>query len=80
MTRPEHSRRAHAPEDIARARAEIRARQQARTRQRILGLRAADRTLPVKEIAYRAGVSAGYVEQVLAQAAAAPPFREGIKG
>ena len=51
-------------EDIARVRAEIRARQEERTRERILGLRAADRTMPVKEIAYRVGVSAYYVEEV----------------
>ena len=38
-------------------------------RKRILGLRASDRTMPVKEIAYRVGVSADYVEQVLARAA-----------
>jgi hypothetical protein len=37
-------------------------------RQRILGLRAATRTMPVKEIAFRVGVSADYVEIVLAQA------------
>ncbi len=37
-------------------------------RRRILGLRAAHRTMPVKEIAYRVGVSADYLEQVLAQA------------
>jgi predicted ArsR family transcriptional regulator len=53
-------------EDIARVRAKIRARQEAGTRQRILGLRAAHRTMPMKEIAYRVGVSAEYVQQVLA--------------
>jgi hypothetical protein len=38
-------------------------------RKRILAMRAANRTMPVKEIAYRVGVSTDYVEQVLAQAA-----------
>jgi len=58
----------HTAEDITRVRAEIRAQQEAGIRKRILGLRAANRTMPVKEIAYRVGVSAGYVELVLAQA------------
>ncbi len=57
-------------EDVARVRAEIRDRNGARTRQRILGLRASDRTMPVKEIAYRVGVSTAFVEQALGVKAA----------
>jgi DNA-binding IscR family transcriptional regulator len=53
----------------AAVRYQIEQRKQERIRKRILGLRAAHRTMPVKEIAYRVGVSADYVEQVLAQAA-----------
>lgn len=57
----------HTPEDIARVRAEIRARQEARTQQRIFGLRAANRTMPVKEIAYRVGVSREEAQAALAE-------------
>ena len=39
-------------------------RRHALIRQRILGLRASHRTMPVKEIAYRVGVSARYVEEL----------------
>ncbi len=75
----------HTAEEIARVRAEIRAQQDSRTRKRIIALRAANRTMPVKEIAFRAGVSAGYVEQVLAQAAGPRPkgriaMRPGAEG
>ena len=57
----------HTAEDIARVRAEIRARQEAGIRQRILGIRAANRTMPVKEIAYRVGVSREQAQAVLAE-------------
>ena len=60
------------PEDIARVRAEIRARQEERTRQRIVGIRAADRTMHVKEIAYRVGVPVRYAAEVLGERADQP--------
>ncbi len=55
----------HSPGDIARARAEIEARRREGVRQRIVGMRHAERLMPAKEIAYRVGVSAAYVEEVL---------------
>jgi len=57
----------HTAEDIARVRAELRARQEARTRERILGLRHSHRTMPVKEIAYRVGVSREEAQAALAE-------------
>ena len=57
------------PEEHAALQRKLDEERQAKLGQRILGIRAAHRTMPVKEIAYRVGVSAGYVEQVLARAA-----------
>jgi hypothetical protein len=54
----------------AEARFQIEQRRQERIRQRILGIRASDRTMPVKEIAYRVGVSLDVVEQALGVKAA----------
>lgn len=45
-------------------------RRHALIRQRIRGIRASYRHMPVKEIAFRVGVSAEYVERALAPAAA----------
>jgi len=53
----------HTAEDIARVRAEMRARREALLRERIRALHAADR-LPARQIAALTGVCAAYVEQV----------------
>lgn len=58
-------------EDIARVRAEIRARREAMLRERIRALHTCNRDIPVKQIASFVGVSAQYVEEVLA----AGPYR-----
>ena len=51
-------------DDRAALRFQAEQRRHALIRQRILGMRASNRTMPVREIAYRVGVSAPYVEEV----------------
>jgi hypothetical protein len=48
-------------------RRQIEQRQQQRIRQRILGIRAANRTMPVREIAYRVGVSREQAQAALGE-------------